>query len=271
MSDPGLPERITLEITTPAGPVNATLDVPAGFVPISSIVPFLRRVGEDAQALETQHLAETGEHVSCRRGCAACCRMLVPVSPPEAFRLHAWIDGLPEPRRTRLLENVAAAQARLTEAGLLEALRDVAHTERGLTDEELEPLNRAYYALRMPCPFLEDETCAVYEERPAACRELLVTSPAELCQDLINQPIRPVPVPTRVGSVLGLLWSELTKTAPRLIPLPLALEWAEAQRADMAREWKGLALLDQALETLSRLLDYEFAARGKNKTTPSTR
>lgn len=44
-----------------------------------------------------------------------------------------------------------------------------------------------------------------YEHRPSACRELPVTSPPELCQDLIRNPVHPIPASFRMGSVLSKL------------------------------------------------------------------
>src|SRR4030095_5401661 len=114
--------------------------------------------------------------------------------------------------------------------GALDRLHAVAQADAPMSDEQLEPINRAYYALRHPCPFLEEEMCSIYEARPAACRELLVTSPAQLCNDMAENPVEPIPVPVRIGTVLGLLWSGLTGGAPRLIPLPLALAWGRAHR-----------------------------------------
>ena len=34
----------------------------------------------------------------------------------------------------------------------------------------------------MPAPFLEEESCSIHPDRPMACREYLVTSPAENCR-----------------------------------------------------------------------------------------
>ena len=98
--------------------------------------------------------------------------------------------------------------------------------------KEIEPLNHAYYAQSLPCPFLEDEICSIYEFRPAACRELLVTSPQELCQNMATNPIRALPVHLRMGTILSLLWKEFTQGPARLIPLPLAIDWAERHRSE---------------------------------------
>jgi len=53
----------------------------------------------------------------------------------------------------------------------------------------------AYFALRVPCPFLEEESCSIHPDRPLVCREYLVTSPAELCAGPTQEGVTPVPVP----------------------------------------------------------------------------
>ena len=110
----------------------------------------------------------------------AVCLFLCP--PRKHLPSKQFYDQLPVERQHVLRSRIDSSQALLHEAGLLTPLHDVAESQHPLTDDTLEPSNRAYYALRMPCPFLEDEHCTIYEERPAACRELLVTSAAELCR-----------------------------------------------------------------------------------------
>lgn len=247
-------ERFDLSISTPAGPVATTVEIPDGFVPVTEILPLLRQLGQQAQALERNKIAASGQVISCARGCAACCRMLVPVSAPEAFALRDMVATLPESRRDIIRHRLADTAARLEQAGLLARLRLVAETDRPITDEMMEPVNRAYFELKMPCPYLENEACSIYEDRPAACRELLVTSPAEWCQDMANKPIRSIPVPIRVSTILGLLWSSLTVGPPRLIPLPLALDWAERHATENRAGWKARDLLDKAMDVLARFL-----------------
>jgi Fe-S-cluster containining protein len=191
--------------------------------------------------------------------------MLVPLSPPEVFALQASLDRLPAERQTRLRARLEATKLRLQETGLWEQLQAVSESPTTPTDEQLEPLNQAYYALRLPCPFLEEEHCSIYEDRPAACRELLVTSPAEFCDDLRDPRIRPLPLSLRIGTALGLLWADLTHTTARLIPLPLALDWAIRQVEEGKRAWPGTQLLDKAMDKLWRYLSHEFERRKSQK------
>ena len=254
-------ERFEVALNTPAGRLTTAIDVPTGFIPITAIVPVTRRLGDEAAQLEIQQATAAGQTISCRKGCAACCRMLVPVSAPEAFALREYVEQLPTERRTPLLTRLNDTKERLTREGLWDRLTDVAEASRPVPDEELDPINQSYYALRIPCPYLEDETCSIYEARPAACRELLVTSPAELCQDMVQNPISPLPISMRIGSILGLLWGTLTSSPPRLIPLPMALEWAERHEEDSRTTWPGSSLLDHVLDNMWRFLSQEFTNR----------
>ena len=263
MTAPSL-ERFDIAVNTPAGRLNTVLDVPTGFVPITSIVPLTRRLGEEILKLEEHQSRNRGQTVSCRMGCAACCRMLVPLSPPEAFSLLEYVEQLPTERRAALEEKLADSRAKLAGRGLLNRLQAVADSADPIPDEQLEPINRAYYALRHPCPFLENEMCSIYESRPAACRELLVTSPAELCDNLVENPVEPVSVSVRIGTVLGLLWATVTGSGPRLIPLPLALDWARQHREASTKQWAGSHLVDRMLDTMWRVLNQEFERRGQS-------
>lgn len=256
-------ERFEVALNTPAGRLTTAIDVPTGFIPITAIVPLTRRLGEEAAELEVRQAAEAGQTISCRKGCAACCRMLVPLSPPESFALREYVGQLPADRQTLLLSRLSDTKNRLKQAGLWDQLNDVADASRPVADEELDPINQAYYALRMPCPYLENELCSIYESRPAACRELLVTSPAELCRDLVQNPVTPLPVSMRMSSILGLAWGALTDSPPRLIPLPIAIEWAERHEEASRRTWSGPALLDQILDTMWRFLSQAFQKRSK--------
>ncbi len=254
-------EHFEISLQTPSGEVSTAIGVPTSFVPITAILPLMRGLGEEVQKLELTRVHEAGHTLSCHKGCAACCRMLVPISAPEAFALASRMDRLEQPERERLLSKLDLAQQQLARAGVLQQLSALAESPDPISDEAIEPLNRAYYALRMPCPFLENEVCSIYDDRPAACRELAVTSPATDCQDMTRQTIRPVPVAVRISTALSLLWADLTGTAPRLIPLPLAVDWAKRHQGEQAGRWAGTEIFERAIDTIGRYLSQETARR----------
>lgn len=259
-------ERFEIALNTPAGQITSAVDVPAGNVSVTAVVPLMRRLGEEAQALEVVRSLESGKAVSCHKGCAACCRMLVPLSAPEAFALRDWIRSRPTDQQEQIARRFSEAKTRLLAQGVWQRLAALCESPLTTDDDTLEGVNRSYYALRLPCPFLEEEMCTIYGERPAACRELLVTSPAEQCEDLTKNSIDPVAVPIQVSTVLGLVWQELTRDPTRLIPLPLALEWAERHDEQSRLTWKGGELFDQALDKTWRFLSQAFAKSDRDST-----
>ena len=100
---PSSTERLNLSITTSSGDLQAQVDVPTHFIPITDIVPVVRSLGEQAQALEVTKTLRTGLTISCQKGCGACCqRLMVPVSPPEAFALAKMLKDLPQDHRERI-------------------------------------------------------------------------------------------------------------------------------------------------------------------------
>lgn len=260
-------ERFEIALNTPAGQITSSVDVPTGFVPVSAIVPLMRRLGEEAQALEVARSIESGNVPSCQKGCAACCRMLVPLSAPEAFALRDWVRSRPPEEQERIAYRFSEAKVRLMSHGIWQQLSALCEAPQTITDEALDGVNRMYYSLRLPCLFLEDEICTIYDERPAACRELLVTSPPNHCDDLIKNPIDPVSVPIQVSTVLGLVWQELTNAPTRLIPLPLALEWTDRYEGESRRTWKGDELFDQALDKTWRFVSQSFTRMSKDSDT----
>jgi len=261
---PHTTERFEIALNTSAGHITTAVEVPAGFVPVTAIVPLIRRLGEEAQALEVARLSDAGKTPSCHKGCAACCRMLVPLSAPEAFALREWVASRPTEQQVLIAARFAETKSRLVAQGLWQRLSELCTAPGQPNDGVLEELNREYYALRMPCPFLEEEVCTIYDERPAACRELLVTSPPECCDDLINNPVEPILAPVMVSTVLGLLWQELGKSSTRLIPLPVALEWARSHEQENQQTWKGVELLDGALDKTWRFLRQSMSKSGQD-------
>src|SRR5260370_34332825 len=89
------------------------ITVPNASVPAVEIVPALQ--GLVNAVVEA---AEAGKAVSCRKGCGACCRQLVPVSRTEGERLLQLVEAMPAERRAALAKRFAAAEAASDRAGL---------------------------------------------------------------------------------------------------------------------------------------------------------
>lgn len=109
----------------------------------------------------TAGYGQTAGRVYCRRGCSQCCALVVNATLTEALCVA---DALPEALRSDLPEYASKALTVAASAGdLREWLRGYRHKVGG-------------------CPLLaEAGACAVYRDRPFACRALLSTRPADWC------------------------------------------------------------------------------------------
>jgi Fe-S-cluster containining protein len=210
----------TLRLTMGDLRIVHPITVPNAAVPAAEIVPALQ--GLVNAVVEA---AEMGKAISCRKGCGACCRQLVPVSRTEGERLLQLVEAMPAERRETLLARFAAAEAAIEAAGLKD--------RQGRSDREL---STTYFALGVPCPFLEDESCSIHSERPLVCREYLVTSPAALCAGPKQEGVTPVAVPKVSIAARG-----LQEENDEWFPLALLMAWARTRPRKAAKrtgpEW----------------------------------
>lgn len=207
-------DEVEMELTLPAGPAR-----------LASLLPVFQQVADGLVGMAAERAGAQGRVVSCKKGCGACCRQLVPISEIEARRIARLVEELPEPRRTEVRARFSRARERLAEAGLLSKLEN----REGFVEGEIASFGLAYFHLGIPCPFLEDESCSIHADRPISCREYLVTSPAVNCADPKPGTIDQVELPAKVWTALA----RADATGPRgrfipWVPLILAPGWASA-------------------------------------------
>jgi Fe-S-cluster containining protein len=200
---------------------EAAVPVPDGPARPRDILPAAQALDE---AIVARGVKQGGEAVSCRKGCGACCRQVVPVSQPEARRLAELVATLPEPRQSAVRARFSAARQRLADAGLLDRLR--------WPDADPQSLAVDYFRQWIACPFLEDESCSIYADRPLVCREYLVTTPAANCSQPLIAPVVRVKLAGRVSVAMGQLEPTTSERGVWWLPLTLALEWAEANQEE---------------------------------------
>lgn len=200
----------TLRLAVGSLRITHPISVPSHPVPAAEVVPALQDLVNAVVAAAEAGLPPSGPPLSCRKGCGACCRQLVPVSRTEGERLMKITTALPVARRLALEKRFAEAEARIEAAGLKD--------RAGRSDRELSV---AYFALGVPCPFLEEESCSIHPERPLVCREYLVTSPAELCAGPDQEGVTPVAVPKVSQAARG-----LQDDGDDWFPLALLMDWA---------------------------------------------
>ena len=223
--------QLTLRIREKNVPIG--LSIPDRPVRLDELLPALREMDDrliDAMVADTE---AKGESVSCAKGCSACCRAQpVPVTPPEAYALARLVERLPEPRGTAVRATFAANVAQMREAGLYETYMRRAPD---MTRDEARVIARRYMALKLTCPFLADDACSIYAERPFVCRQYLVTSPPRLCDSPLDSAVKPIPMPAVFATAMLEAGKALTGEAQYTVPLALALDYAQAKRIDMEK------------------------------------
>lgn len=228
-----------------------TLRVRAGAARLRDLLPVATELSRQVTAIAVAEAEAGGARVSCRSGCAACCRQLVPISPVEARHLAEVVDALPPKRRREVRRRFADAVARMEEVGLLDANDEKGrHALRGTPlpgESSWDNVSRRYFAAQIPCPLLEREACGVYGDRPLVCREYHVVTPAARCAEL-GGGAQAVDRPLRMSEVLVDAGNEIAGTDFPGVPLALALEWAEVHGEALAGPFDGEAMVRALLE-----------------------
>lgn len=146
--------------------------------------------------METATAGASGIQVSCRRGCSGCCHSEVEVTRDEAILLLELVDGGFGIDRERLG---------------LQASR-----------ERLSPEWQRFWSPDNRCVFLNEAgECGIYGDRPAICRKLLVTTPADWCTTPGSavSPVRILLAEIVISAALSIDGSESASISKMLGPL----------------------------------------------------
>jgi Fe-S-cluster containining protein len=240
---PGAPRIIRVDIRTRYGRIQGNLAVPPGGMRLAELAWNVMALDDRLVAMAARAEAAAGRPVSCAKGCGACCRQAVPVSPAEAWMLADHVASLPPADRQAVRERFARVRERLAGAGFAD--RSLAGGDR----RELERLGLDYFRLGLACPFLAAEACSIHPHRPSACREFLAVSPAEYCADPGARPVRNVPMPASLTDALSRACAAALGGEPTTVPL--ALDWAAAHRDEGAQRFDAEQLLGTFFDILA--------------------
>jgi len=244
--------KCPIRLDLPEGRIEAEIELPQGpmrLVDLAAIVLGLSSTVADMGARITANL---GRQVSCSKGCGVCCRQLVPLSPPEAIMLAKLVVSMPKDIRTCIQNRFDSAVKQLERSKLLEKLARL-QDQSSLSDEDMQTLTKEYFLQQIPCPFLENECCSIYEFRPSRCREYLVISPPKHCRNPYKQPIDRLPVSIRLSEALSRMWAQATQTPPQLIPLILALKWSAEHKLQRGMAADGHDMLNALLLYINQI------------------
>jgi len=127
-----------------------------------------------------------GETVTCHIGCSFCCVEQVKASLQECEAivyylykheraLRAFLRRYPQwhsevDRHGAIIEELSQRHNEMVQSKFSEESWQ-AYSQEGAI----------YASLNIPCPFLNDSKCLIYEVRPLVCANLVATTPAEWC------------------------------------------------------------------------------------------
>jgi Fe-S-cluster containining protein len=215
---------IRVHLQTPTWAIAAPVTVPAEPATLETWLPFLQALASQLSRSAQESAATAGRPVSCAKGCGSCCRQLVGISLVEARALAQLVAAMPQPRQDEIRRRFAAALARLFESGVLTRDYTDPDAEFPLAELPQQRLAAAWFSLQLACPFLEDESCGIYEDRPLVCREHQVTSPAAACSRMFREPVDRIELPVRLGAASARAAADIAGVSTTMIPLLLSLE-----------------------------------------------
>jgi Fe-S-cluster containining protein len=190
------------------------IDVIPIMIKISEIVPLVRELSSKISDIIRTKLNEHGNSIPCHKGCSTCCGYLVPLSVPEAFRLREEVISMPENHRKAVLKSFLTSSKKILD-----------EKPEDLNLLSINQISEWYSSLELICPLLSDDICSIYDNRPAVCREYLVTGIE--CKNTHEGNFHKIDWPVSIAEALGLLSAEFEQIDTESIMLPLALPWAE--------------------------------------------
>jgi Fe-S-cluster containining protein len=220
------PQSVTVDFALKVGEghLKAKIEVPAGQTNLTELLPII-------QNFESAIIGR----ISCKAGCGACCRQMVPVSIFEAQALGNWIRSLPEDQQQALEARFHQTLLALRNTGIIQRLVE----EDWFADNDTaKRMALDYFRLGIPCPFLVDESCSIHPIRPLSCREYLVTSPPELCTDPATNTVSGVPLPIKLSHALYRMGATLEQDRRGWIPLVFLFAWMKSG-ADPGTAYSG--------------------------------
>lgn len=229
--------RANLRLHVLGQELTASFDVPTQPIRPQGALAAAHAITDAVVAVATTASAAAGRPISCRAGCAACCRQMVTLAPVEAAGLADLVDAMPPDRQAEVRARFDVAILRMRAGGLVEP-RSPDHSPvlrapaARRAEAAFNALLDAYFSLKIDCPFLENEACIIYADRPSICREYVITSPPENCSSVGTKPTEGVKLPVYLSDRL-VGFGEPANARPTKIPLPFALAWSAQHRSEL--------------------------------------
>jgi len=232
------------------------------------LLPVARDLTMQATAVAIEKAQAKGREISCKAGCGACCRQLVAISVVEALSLVDLVAALPPEQQQTIRQRFRDAVRRLESARLIDPIHPKGQRHLTLEIEGevtrqtiVVEIGKRYFALGIPCPFLENESCSIHPARPLICREYHVTSPPDGCANLFGVKVASVQPPWHMSHVLSRSAGRIATTISATIPLVLSLEWEELNGGLLRQTHDGLEMFRILISEIDKEYERPFDMR----------
>jgi Fe-S-cluster containining protein len=125
---------------------------------------FATKVDKDFEE-EINIANENGYTVACKQGCSACCYQIVTINITDAVRIA---------KRMISMSDVEIEKIRLAAETATKANRRIRY-------------DSMRWAMQIPCSFLSDSNCSIYEDRPIVCRTTNTVEAEGYCEQLLKE------------------------------------------------------------------------------------
>lgn len=214
-------EKFEINLTIPANPVKP-----------QRILPVLQKFTNQVVERGIQRSNEAGKPISCKAACGACCRQPLLISEAEVYNLSDVIESMPPERKQTIEQRFRQGHDHFERIDWFNRFDEMSEIARTTGSEESKQqfidLISEYMEQQIACPFLEAESCSIYEDRPLICREYLVTSPAENCVSPKPETIAKMPISVKPSKAFSMLAKTEDSKDPSSLLLIRLIEFAEA-------------------------------------------
>jgi len=221
--------------------------IAAGNAHLADIVPAARVICDKIADIATEQIRIEGGFIPCHKGCSTCCSYLVSLSVPEVLRFRQEFFLKQKYRSSQTLQTyLLAAKKIMSHRPPNQVFKFFSNSSDN--PSELNPLSDWYAGLNMACPFLCNNQCSIYQQRPFVCREHFVSNPVHGCYESCDKG-EVIEMPVQMGTVLCRLTKELCDVGDAVM-MPLALAWCDVNKQLCERTWSAAKMTKLFVEII---------------------
>lgn len=133
--------------------------------------------------MQNDEAKAAGESITCRRGCpySSCCMEYVDATVQECEAIVYYLYHNEKALRLFLSNYPSWRQKVKMIEDIFRACKERSSTFMEVRQRDMGEAGERYFRQKIPCPFLENNLCSIYEVRPYACAGYYVTSPLSHC------------------------------------------------------------------------------------------